>query len=151
MSHIGNDKPILIEGTLKKLGFHSGKWQDRKFEIKTASLIEYNGGKIFGVSKKIILDAHSQVEAIQPEEYVDPSSTTATSLQRAPVGQFHAIRLRAKFNSGYRDYLLAAYSEESRQEWIDAFTTNIQLIRWLDGQLSQVREPMSPQHPPSSP
>lgn len=126
-----------MEGVIVKLGYKSGKWQQRKFELLGPNLVYYNG--LGMVKNGEISLSGARVECVGTEDLIDPLATTIAQLHGTPVRVKNAIKLTANYKAGRdnrRVYYLGCLNEEDSKALFEALSTDVGLASGSGGSIA---------------
>eukprot|EP00730_Choanoeca_flexa_P013732 TRINITY_DN5645_c0_g1_i1.p1 TRINITY_DN5645_c0_g1~~TRINITY_DN5645_c0_g1_i1.p1 ORF type:complete len:518 (+),score=130.01 TRINITY_DN5645_c0_g1_i1:83-1555(+) len=110
-------EPPARQGPLTKLGYNSGKWQQRHFELKGSKLTYFSkaGGSEKG---SILLNQACTVKAMGPDDVIQDSATAPGVAIAAPVGSDPCVELVAPFKGKGRAYYFKTTTAADRDAWV---------------------------------
>ncbi|EDQ92488.1 uncharacterized protein MONBRDRAFT_30877 [Monosiga brevicollis MX1] len=110
--------PTTREGYLVKLGFNSGKWQQRYFVLRGDQLVYYS--KPQGTEKgRIVLNQSATVAPVQSGASLKSTAMAPGVALKQPIGE-HGIEIVAPFRTGPRAYYMFTTTQADRDGWVNA-------------------------------
>ncbi|EGD72118.1 hypothetical protein PTSG_11550, partial [Salpingoeca rosetta] len=119
-SVLSSMQPPAREGALTKLGYMSGKWQQRWFTLK-GNVLAYAGSRGGGTKGQIYINQSCTVAAVPPSSKIDDNALGPYVKPKQPVAQ-NAFKITTPWKGTMRTFYFYAASPQDRDGWVSALS-----------------------------